>query len=98
MFKGKLVIPLKHRWGAVYRLIHRRKLHLLQFAFSLKLNVTLLDNRDILTRRRDGILFKLPKCNHYRFPRNPYYRCMSEWNSLSVEVSLFRIEIHLRKK
>ena len=48
----------------------------------------LLDVRNIPTRRRDGILFKIPKSNHYRFPRNPYYRCMTEWNELRVELSL----------
>ena len=77
-----------HRWSGVFRLIHRRKLHLLQFAFVLKSNVMLLDVRNIPTRRRDGILFKIPKSNHYRFPRNPYYRCMTEWNELRVELSL----------
>ena len=54
-----------HRWSGLFRLVHRRKLHLLQFAFSLKLNVILLDNRDIPTRRRDGILVKIPKSTHY---------------------------------
>ena len=77
-----------HRWSGVFRLIHRRKLHLLQFAFGLKSNVALLDNRDIPTRRRDGILFKIPKSNHYKFPRNPYYKCMIEWNDLQMEMSL----------
>ena len=31
---------------------------------------------------------KIPKSNHCRFPRNPYYRCMTEWNELRVELSL----------
>ena len=62
-----------NRWSGVYRLVHRRTLHMLQFAFSLKTYPILLDNRDIPTRRRDGILFRVPKSNHYKFPRNPYY-------------------------
>ena len=72
----------------MYRLIHRRKLHLLQFAYQLKEDVTLLDVRDIPTRRHAGILFALQKSNHYKFPKNPYYRCMLEWNSLAVDISL----------
>ena len=77
-----------HRNSKVFRLVHRRRLHLLQFAFRLKDNITLLDDRDIPTRRRVGILFSLVKSNHYKFPRNPYYRCMLEWNNLPVDVSL----------
>ena len=65
-----------HRKRCVFRLTHRRKLHLLQFAFRLKGQVELLDKRDIPTRRHDGVLFNIPKSNHYKFPKNPYYRCM----------------------
>ena len=77
-----------HRGSGLFWLVHRRKLHLLQFAFSLKLKATLLDNSDIRTRRREGILFRIPTSNHYKFQKNPYYRCMSEWNNLSVNISL----------
>ena len=77
-----------HRQSRLSRLVHRRKLHLLQFAFSLKNDITLLDNREIPTRRRAGILFTILKSNHYKFPKNPYYRCMIEWNNLAVDVSL----------
>ena len=77
-----------HRQCNVFRLIHRRRLHLLQFALVLKSNRSLLDKRDIPTRRRDGILFVIPKSNHYKFPLNPYYRCMVEWNNLQVDMTL----------
>ena len=26
--------------------------------------------------------------SHYKFPKNPYYRCMFEWNNLTVDLSL----------
>ena len=55
---------------------------------GLKSNVALLDTRDIPTTRRVGILFNIPKSNHYEFPRNPYYRCMSEWNGLRADTTL----------
>ena len=87
-----------HRWSGVFRLIHRRRLHLLQFAFVLKSNNALLDIRNIPTRRRDDILFKIPKSNHYRFPRNPYYRCMIEWNALNADVSLLPDREALKKE
>ena len=77
-----------HRNSKMSRLVHRRKLHLLQFAFRLKDNTTLLDRRDIPTRRHAGIVFTIVKSNHYKFPKNPYHRCMIEWNNLTVDVSL----------
>ena len=77
-----------HRQSNVFRLIHRRRMHLLQFAFTLKSNEALLDVREIPTRRRVGILFNIVKSNHYKFPRNPYFRCMSEWNGLCADTTL----------
>ena len=77
-----------HRKCNVFRLVHRRRLHLLQFAFRLKDNIDLIDNRDIPTRRHEGVVFKIPKHNHFKFLRNPYYRCMIEWNRLPVNISL----------
>ena len=44
--------------------------------------------RDIPTRRREGIVFSIVKSNHYKFPKNPYYRCMLEWNNIPVNISL----------
>ena len=79
---------LLHRQSKMVRLIHRRKLHLLQFAFTLKGDERLLDCRDIPTRCRDGFLFNITKSNHNKFPRNPYYRCMFEWNNLDVETTM----------
>ena len=77
-----------HRNSRISRLVHRRSLHLLQFAFKLKMKDDLLDLREIPTRRRVGIVFSLVNSNHYKFPKNPYYRCMLAWNSLPVDISL----------
>ena len=65
-----------------------RKIHLLIFAYQLKEDISLLDIRDFPTRRRDGILFRLTKCNHFKFLKNPLYRCIVEWNNLPANVSL----------
>ena len=32
--------------------------------------------------------FSLVRSNHYKVPKNPYYRCMLAWNSLPVDISL----------
>ena len=77
-----------HRNSRMSRLVHRRSLHLLQFAFKLKMKDDLLDLREIPTRRRVGIVFSLVKSNHYKFSKNPYYRCMLAWNGLPVDISL----------
>ena len=76
------------RHSRLVRLVHRRRLHLLQFAFQLKNDISLLDIRDIPTRRRAGIVFKILKSSHYKYPKNPYYRCMIEWNDLTANISL----------
>ena len=48
-----------HRNSRMSRLVHRRSLHLLQFAFKLKIKDDLLDLREIPTRRRVGIVLSL---------------------------------------
>ena len=58
-----------HRNSNMSRLVHRRRLHLLQFAFQLKDDLMLLDVRDIPTRRHAGIVFSIPKISHYKFPK-----------------------------
>ena len=68
--------------------VHRRKLHHLQCAFRLKDDISLLDGRYINTRRHAGILFTVIKSNHYKCPKNPYYRSMIEWNNLPGDLSL----------
>ena len=84
--------PLKgligHRNCIMSRRVHRRKLYPLQCACRLKDDSSLLDGRYINTRRHAGILFTLIKSNHYKFPKNPYYRSMIEWNNLPGDLSL----------
>ena len=60
-----------HRNAKLYRLCHRRKLHLLSFSYKLSQNELYLDHRDIPTRQHVGKLFRLPKVDHYRFTQNP---------------------------
>ena len=77
-----------HRNSKMFRLIHRRRIHLLQFAFSFRFSVDMVDDRNIRTRRRGGIVYKVVKSNHYKFYKNPIYRCSIEWNNLDVATSL----------
>ena len=60
-----------HRNSRLSRLVHRRHWHLLQFAFTLKDDIALLDLRDIRTRRHQGVFFNIQKSNHYKYPKNP---------------------------
>ena len=77
-----------HRNSNIFRLVHRRRLHMLQFAFTLRTCDEIVDNRNIITRRRGGIVFKVTHTNHYKFYKNPLYRCAIEWNNLDVSTSL----------
>ena len=72
----------------MFRLVHRRRIHLLQFAFIFRQSEEMVDNRNIGTRRRGGIVYRKEKSNHYKFYKNPMYRCSIEWNNLDVAVSL----------
>ena len=69
-------------------IVHRRCMHLLQFAFTFRTCNEIVDNRNIVTRRRGGIVFKVVHSNHYRFYKNPMYRCTIEWNNLDARMSL----------
>ena len=45
---------------------------------------TLLDKREIHTRRHDGKLFLISKVNHFKCNQNPMLRAMKEWNILDL--------------
>ena len=75
-----------HRRASIYRLIHRIWMHMLLFVYNYSKNPELLDNRDINTRRRDGILFDIPVINHYKARQDPMHRAMNAWNSLPVHI------------
>ena len=40
--------------------------------------------RDINTRRREGILFKTYRKEHYKVRQDPLVRAMDAWNSLPI--------------
>ena len=73
-----------HRRAKLYRLKHRRRLHLLSYAYALSKKDNLLDKRDIHTRRHQGKLFITYKLNHFKCLQDPMYRAMHEWNNLNV--------------
>ena len=53
-----------HRKAKVARLEHRRKKHMLVFIYNYIHDETMVDNRNIHTRRHDGVLFKIPPYHH----------------------------------
>ena len=75
-----------HTNAKLFRLYHRRRLHLLSFAYKLSRNELNIDKRDIPTRGHAGKLFLIPKIEHYRYSQNPVYRAMMEWNLQTIDV------------
>ena len=53
-----------------------------------KISVEMVDDRNIRTGRREGVVFIIVKRNHYKFYKNPIYRCAIEWNNLDAQISL----------
>ena len=77
-----------HRRAGLFRLSHRRRLYMISFIFNYTDKYELLDDRDINTRRRDGILFTVEGMNNYNYKarQDPMYRAMTAWNSLPVHI------------
>ena len=73
-----------HRRARVSRLSHRRRIHMLSFIYNYIGDDRLVDIRDINTRRREGILFKTHRKEHYKVRQDPLVRAMDAWNSLPV--------------
>ena len=61
---------------------------MLQFALTFRTCKEMIDNRNIMTRRRGGAVFKVVHSNHYKFYKNPIYKCSVEWNNLDPCTSL----------
>ena len=75
-----------HRKCNVFRLAHRRRIHMLSFVFNYRSYVDLIDIREVHTRRHDGLLFKETNIVHHKAKQNPLYRAILSWNSLPVQV------------
>ena len=86
-----------HRRTNISILVHRRKLHMLQYMFTLRQCDSLVDNRDIATRRWNGIVFKVIHSNHYKFYKNPLYRGIVEFNRMDVHLSLIDAKTQFKK-
>ena len=75
-----------HRRADIYRLSHRRWTQMLSFIYNYIDDDNLIDVRDINTRRRDGILFKTQRYEHYKVRQDPLVRAMEAWNSLPANI------------
>ena len=80
----------------MFMLVHRRRMHLLQFAFTFRTCSEIVDNTNIITGRRGGVVFKVIHSNHYKFYKNPMYKCSIEWNKLEVRISLIEEKIEFK--
>ena len=59
---------------------------MLTFMYNYVDDMRLLDIRDINTRRREGILFKIYKIDHYKARQDPLLRAMEAWNNSAILV------------
>ena len=84
-----------HRRAKLYRLAHRRRMHMISFIFNYTSKQELLYIRDINTRRRDGILFSIDVMENYKARQDPMYRAMNAWNSLPVAIRNADTKAHL---
>ena len=60
----------------------RRDIHLLFYAFTLKSQPRLIDNRNLPTRNNQGIRLKVPRSFKPIVLRSCFYRAIIKWNSL----------------
>ena len=75
-----------HRKANMFRLKHRRKIHILSFIFNYRTDQNMLDIREIRTRRHDGVLFKNIPTDHFKVKQDPMYRAITIWNELPVHI------------
>ena len=69
---------------------------MLLFVYNYTSNQTLLDVRDIHTKRSDGILFVIANMDHFKARQDPMMRAMSAWNSLIVQTRNVNTKEHLK--
>ena len=62
-----------HRGSNIIRLEYRRRTHMLSFIYNYRMDQSMLDNREIQTRRHDGILFKEIPLEHYKVKQDPLW-------------------------
>ena len=85
-----------HRKASLHRLAHRRWLHMLVFIFNYIDDKEMIDIREIHTRRREGVLFKLNEFDHYKVRQDPKRKAMNVWNGLPVYIRNARSKEQLK--
>ena len=58
----------------------------LSFVYNYVDDPELIDVRDINTRRREGILFKTLRTDHYKVKQDPLWRAIEGWNELPLHI------------
>ena len=85
-----------HRKASLHRLAHRRWLHMLVFIFNYIDDKEMIDIREIHTRRREGVLFKINEFDHYKVRQDPKRKAMNVWNGLPVYIRNARSKEQLK--
>ena len=67
------------------RLEHRRNNHMIVFIYNYIRDENMVDEREIHTRRHDGILFKTFPIEHYKVRQDPIVKATLAWNALPLQ-------------
>ena len=59
---------------------------MLSYIHNYRYDQTLVDDREIQTRRHDGILFNVIPTDHPKVKQDPLFRATRAWNNLSVQL------------
>ena len=94
-YLGRQSSDMLHREARLFRLDHRRHMHLLGYVYLLTHVDDLMDNRDINTRQHEGKMFLIPKTNHSRCEQDPHYRAIVAWNQLPIRTRNVTTKIQL---
>ena len=72
--------------GGCMALNHRRRIHLLHYAYGLQHRfIDIIDKRALPTRRHDGIRYIMQPARKPVFRRALLYRAIEDWNNLKTE-------------
>ena len=75
-----------HQEARISKLQPRRQMHLCNFMFKQKNNMSIVNTREIYTRAHDALLFTTVKPKNQTCKKSVLYRGAMLWNSLSIEV------------
>ena len=62
--------------------LNRHRIRMISFIYNHVDDSLLIDDQDINTQQREGLLFKEQQVVHYKVRQDPLYTVINEWNKL----------------